>query len=98
MRLTPREWDGNVLGRTLDRFVVIADGHFWFETSDLDLLERGIRRTINVKANPVHLDRQPGSEQLGDLEIWVRRERGSELFHRDGLRARRNADYRRHAA
>lgn len=84
-------WDGNVLGRTLDRFVVIADGHFWFETDDVEFLERGIQRRVNTKANPVRVERMPGSERIGLLEIWVRRERGSELFHRDYCMERRAA-------
>lgn len=62
--LAKLRWDGNVLGRALDRIVVIIDGSFWFETDDFELMERGIERAS------------------GRIEVWVRRERGSELFRR----------------
>ena len=39
-----RNWDGNVLGKPIDRYTVTTSGHFWFSTGDYSLVERSTER------------------------------------------------------
>jgi len=66
-----RTRDGGDLGKGLDRYVAVSDGAFWFETHDFYHAVENAEAAL--KKQTFHPTR---------IEIWGRREHGSELCTR----------------
>lgn len=55
-----------VLGPSLERFVAVADGHFWFDVDDVYVANHSVD-LVNGRSH---------------IEVWMRCQRGSVLIRR----------------